>query len=76
MRASILLTVLPLAQAVRIVQSNDDGWAEINVRTLFDSLTAAGHNVVLSGPAEGKSGTGPLISYSFFSYCTDAIRLI
>lgn len=58
MRPSILLGVLPLAQAVRIVQSNDDGWAEINIRTLFDDLNAAGHNVILSAPAEQKSGTG------------------
>ncbi|KAF2704395.1 sure-like protein, partial [Pleomassaria siparia CBS 279.74] len=54
----ILLSVLPLTQAVRIVQSNDDGWAEINIRTLFNSLTSAGHDVILSGPAEGKSGSG------------------
>lgn len=58
MRPSILLGVLPLAQAVRIVQSNDDGWAEINLRTLFNNLNVAGHNVILSAPAEQKSGTG------------------
>ncbi|KAL5360602.1 survival protein sure-like phosphatase/nucleotidase [Aspergillus floccosus] len=53
------LTLLPLAaQAVNIVSSNDDGWAEKNIRTLYDSLTAAGHEVVISAPAENQSGTG------------------
>jgi hypothetical protein len=58
MRFSIFLGGLPFAHAVRIIQSNDDGWAESNVRTLFNSLADAGHDVVLSGPAEQKSGTG------------------
>ncbi|KAL4888870.1 survival protein sure-like phosphatase/nucleotidase [Aspergillus ambiguus] len=53
------LVLLPLAaQAINIVSSNDDGWAEKNIRTLYDSLTAAGHQVVISGPAENQSGTG------------------
>lgn len=55
---SFLVALLPLTQAIRIVVSNDDGWAEINVRTLFNTLSAAGQQVILSGPAEGKSGTG------------------
>ncbi|KAH8725142.1 survival protein sure-like phosphatase/nucleotidase [Phaeosphaeriaceae sp. PMI808] len=59
MRSSLILAaVLPLVQGVRIVQSNDDGWAEANLRTFFDVLTKAGQDVVLSAPAEQKSGTG------------------
>lgn len=59
MRYSILIAAaLPFAQGVRIVQGNDDGWAEINLRTFFDVLNSAGHQVVLSGPAENQSGTG------------------
>jgi broad specificity polyphosphatase/5'/3'-nucleotidase SurE len=61
MRSSILLAAAaaaPLAQGIRIVQSNDDGWSEINLRTFFDVLNTAGHQVVLSGPAENQSGTG------------------
>ncbi|OCK76346.1 putative acid phosphatase [Lepidopterella palustris CBS 459.81] len=46
--------------AVRIVHSNDDGWAEINIRTLIDTVTAAGYDVILSAPAENKSGSGSL----------------
>jgi len=50
---------LPLtAQAANIVLSNDDGWAEINIRTLFNVLTKAGENVVLCAPAVNKSGSG------------------
>ncbi|PKS08193.1 hypothetical protein jhhlp_005469 [Lomentospora prolificans] len=44
----------------RIIQSNDDGWAELYVRSFHDSLNAAGHDVILSCPAENKSGTGSL----------------
>jgi len=55
---SWLLLIVPFISAIRIIQSNDDGWAEINVRTLFDSLSASGHEVVLSAPAENQSGTG------------------
>ncbi|PVI05487.1 acid phosphatase precursor [Periconia macrospinosa] len=59
MRSFILLgAVLPFAQAIRIIQANDDGWAEANARTLFNSLSAAGHDIVLSAPAENQSGTG------------------
>lgn len=67
MRSWVLLAAaLPLAQGIRIVQSNDDGWAEANLRTFFNVLNAAGHQVVLSGPAENQSGTG--LSSRRFSY--------
>ena len=57
------IALLPLnVQAANLVLTNDDGWAEINIRTLYDSLTTAGEAVVLSAPAENKSGTGALIS--------------
>jgi broad specificity polyphosphatase/5'/3'-nucleotidase SurE len=61
MRSSILLgAAFPLAHAIRIIHGNDDGWAEVQVRTFFNSLTAAGHQVVLSAPAENQSGTGKI----------------
>ena len=60
----MIFEVLPLllvaTQAARIVQSNDDGWAENNIRTLNAGLNAAGNDVVLSAPAENKSGSGKL----------------
>jgi hypothetical protein len=56
MRSLLLVGVLPLVHGVRIIQSNDDGWAESNVRTLFNTLADAGHDMILSGPAEQNSG--------------------
>ncbi|RAL12853.1 5'/3'-nucleotidase SurE [Aspergillus homomorphus CBS 101889] len=59
MRLPLTLALLPFSvQAINIISSNDDGWAEINIRQLYDSLTAAGHSVVISAPAENESGTG------------------
>jgi broad specificity polyphosphatase/5'/3'-nucleotidase SurE len=59
MRYSFFIAAaLPLAQGIRVIQSNDDGWAEINLRTFFNVLNAAGHQVILSGPAENQSGKG------------------
>lgn len=59
MHAHLALALLPIvAQGVRIIQSNDDGWAESNIRELYYELDASGHDVVLSAPAENKSGTG------------------
>ncbi|EJD47246.1 sure-like protein [Auricularia subglabra TFB-10046 SS5] len=45
-------------QALNVLLSNDDGWAEANVRAQFTSLLGAGFNVILSAPADNKSGTG------------------
>ncbi|KAI5122401.1 hypothetical protein M0805_002952 [Coniferiporia weirii] len=42
----------------KIVLSNDDGWAVANIRAQNTALLNAGFNVVLSAPAENKSGTG------------------
>ena len=58
MRLSAILCLIPLIQAVNIVSSNDDGWAEANIRALYDALSASGHTVVLSAPAENQSGAG------------------
>lgn len=57
---AVLLTILPLlaaVEAVKIVQSNDDGWAEQYIRVFNDALIEAGHEVILSAPAENKSGS-------------------
>ena len=51
-------------RGVRIIQSNDDGWAESYIRTLNDALIEAGHEVVLSAPADNKSGTSEFTWYS------------
>ncbi|KAL9006894.1 MAG: hypothetical protein Q9188_000349 [Gyalolechia gomerana] len=60
MRSLLLaLSFLPLlTQSTNIVLSNDDGWAEINIRVFYNMLTKVGNSVVLSAPADNKSGTG------------------
>ncbi|KAF2147621.1 sure-like protein [Myriangium duriaei CBS 260.36] len=47
-----------LTRAANLVLSNDDGWAELNIRTFFNTLTASGHKVILSAPADNMSRTG------------------
>lgn len=54
---SVLLAPLA-AQAVNVVLSNDDGWAEKNIRVFYDTLTSAGESVIISAPADNESGTG------------------
>ena len=55
----LAFALLPLtAQGTNVVLSNDDGWAEINIRTFYNALTNAGDSVVLSAPAQNESGTG------------------
>ena len=58
MKFSAFLTLPVATQAINVVISNDDGWAEINIRQLYNSLTKAGYNSIISAPAENKSGTG------------------
>ncbi|KAF5345809.1 hypothetical protein D9756_010878 [Leucocoprinus leucothites] len=41
-----------------ILVTNDDGWATAQIRSEFDALEAAGFNLVLSCPADNRSGTG------------------
>jgi len=73
---SVLLSLLALkAQAANIVSTNDDGWAEINIRALYNALTEAGHSVVLSAPAENESGTGMEVTL-IVSYADVEIELI
>lgn len=48
------------ATAINIVMSNDDGWASCNIRASYAELKRAGFNIVLSSPAQGRSGAGSL----------------
>lgn len=58
MRPSSILALPVAAHAINVVISNDDGWAEINIREFYSSLTDAGYDCLISAPAENKSGTG------------------
>lgn len=55
---SLLALAAGNAQALRIIQSNDDGWAEQNLRVFHDVLIEAGHDAIVSAPAENMSGKG------------------
>ena len=71
MRFTILVAALlpRFAECVNIVLSNDDGWAEINIRSFYNALTAVGDSVVLSAPAENKSGTGATLPHHLTTPC-------
>ncbi|KAH7028778.1 survival protein sure-likephosphatase/nucleotidase-like protein [Microdochium trichocladiopsis] len=60
MKWSLALAALAASstEAIRILQTNDDGWAELYLRSFHDALGAAGHDAVVSAPAENQSGTG------------------
>ncbi|KAL5501040.1 hypothetical protein ACEPAH_9427 [Sanghuangporus vaninii] len=59
LRLTILFFVATVVTArVKIVLSNDDGWAVANIRAQNTELVLAGYNVVLSSPADNRSGTG------------------
>ncbi|KAL2195321.1 survival protein sure-likephosphatase/nucleotidase-like protein [Corynascus similis CBS 632.67] len=62
MRLTTLAVLAPAlgTHGIRIIQSNDDGWAEQYARSFHDALIASGHDAVLSAPAENKSGTSSL----------------
>lgn len=57
MKATVALSVLQalVVHGIRILQGNDDGWAELYTRDFGEALRASGHDVVLSAPAEDKS---------------------
>ncbi|CAJ2510960.1 Uu.00g065850.m01.CDS01 [Anthostomella pinea] len=69
MHTASLLPALPIlaSHGARILQSNDDGGAELYIRSFNDALNKAGHDVVLSAPAENKSGTGEFTHAPFSS---------
>lgn len=75
MKLTIVLAGLTAlgVKGVRIVQSNDDGWAESYIRTLNDALIEAGHDVVLSAPAENKSGTSTYLAFSPPPQCSNKL---
>lgn len=63
--------VLPAASAqdrpaspggLRIMLTNDDGWAAEGITTVFDALVAAGHDVTMVAPLANNSGMGGRIT--------------
>ncbi|RDX43643.1 sure-like protein [Lentinus brumalis] len=60
LRAISLATLLQTScsSGQKIILTNDDGWAVAQIRAQRDSLVSAGFDVVLSAPADNRSGTG------------------
>ncbi|KIP01373.1 hypothetical protein PHLGIDRAFT_131285 [Phlebiopsis gigantea 11061_1 CR5-6] len=56
----IALLAILSATAERIVVTNDDGWAVAQIRAQVNALVDAGHDVILSAPADNQSGTGAM----------------
>lgn len=50
------------ATPIEILLVNDDGFEAEGIEILFESLTAAGHDVTLVAPKEQQSGTGTQIN--------------
>lgn len=57
-QSALLALAVGGSHGIRIIQSNDDGWAELNIRQFHDMLISAGHEAVVSAPAENMSGKG------------------
>jgi 5'-nucleotidase len=49
--------------ALNILVTNDDGFETANVQALYRALVRAGHDVILSAPYVGQSGTGGQIAF-------------
>lgn len=60
-RAAVAALAVSGCQGIRIIQSNDDGWAELYLRSFHDSLLSGGHDAVVSAPADNQSGRGESI---------------
>lgn len=61
--AGLILTVAGPVAALNIVLTNDDGFETPNIQILYSALVAAGHDVILSAPYSGQSGTSGQIAF-------------
>ena len=61
--AAIVACVSSQAAALNIVLTNDDGFETPNIQILYSALVAAGHDVILSAPYSGQSGTSGQIAF-------------
>jgi 5'-nucleotidase len=53
----------PPPRPLNIVLTNDDGFETSLIQSLFRQLVLAGHNVIMSAPYQGQSGTSGLIDF-------------
>ena len=59
----IMAGVSSQVPALNIVLTNDDGFETPNIQVLYSALLAAGHDVILSAPYSGQSGTSGQIAF-------------
>ncbi len=64
---SLLLVFVPISASASggldIILTNDDGFETENIQALYRALDDAGHNVVMSAPFLGQSGTSGKIGF-------------
>ena len=60
---AVLAGMTSQAAALNIVLTNDDGFETPNIQALYSALVAAGHDVILSAPYTGQSGTSGQIAF-------------
>ena len=59
---ALLSALTTPAAALNIVLTNDDGFETANIQALYRALSAAGHDVILSAPYAGQSGTSGMVA--------------
>jgi len=52
------LSAISHAGGLNVLLTNDDGWANAQIRAQFNAIESAGMDVVLSAPAQDQYGTG------------------
>src|SRR3546814_3199726 len=67
--ALLAATMSAPSWALNIVLSNDDGFEAANIRALYTELKAAGHDVVLSGPAQNNRSEERRVGKECVSTC-------
>ena len=61
--AAVLASMASQVAALNIVLTNDDGFETANIQVLYSALLEAGHDVILSAPYSGQSGTSGQIAF-------------
>ncbi|NCA69824.1 MAG: acid phosphatase [Sphingobacteriia bacterium] len=61
--APLLFALASPTLALNIVLTNDDGFETHNIQALHRALVAAGHDVILSAPYAGQSGTSAQVAF-------------
>jgi 5'-nucleotidase len=61
--AALLVAATSPVFALNIVLTNDDGFETANIQSLYTALVDAGHEVIISAPYSGQSGTGGQVAF-------------